>query len=53
MVAVELNMKPASNEDIREAIKFLRKKMADPVKFERWANELLDRAHNVERKRRR
>ncbi len=46
-------MKPISDEEIRESIEFVRSKMADPATFERWANELLDKAHNVERKRRR
>jgi len=41
-----------SDEDVRGAVDFVRSKMADPVEFERWANELLDRAHDVERKRR-
>ena len=48
-------MNPISKEEIKEDIEFLRGMMADPAKFERWANDLLDRAHgrNVERKRRR
>jgi hypothetical protein len=48
-------MKPISDEEIKEDIEFLRNIMADPVKFNRWANDLLDRAHrhNVERRRRR
>ena len=48
-------MNPISKKEINENIKFLRGIMADPAKFERWANDLLDRAHgrNVERKRRR
>ncbi len=48
-------MKPISDEEIRESIEFVRSKMADPATFERWANELLDRAHAyyVGRRRRR
>ena len=48
-------MNTASEEELKEAIEFLRAKMADPAEFERWANELLDKsvAHNVERKHRR
>ncbi len=48
-------MNPISNEEIKENIEFLRRMMADPAKFERWANDLLDRAHrrNIERRRRR
>ncbi len=48
-------MKPISDEEIKEDIEFLRSKMADPAEFERWANDLLDRAHghNVERRHRR
>lgn len=40
---------------MREVIEFLRNKMADPVRFERWANELLDRGHgyHVGRRKRR
>jgi hypothetical protein len=48
-------MKPASDKETKEAIEFLRNMMADPAKFERWANDLLDKAHGryVGRKRRR
>jgi len=48
-------LNPISNEEIKENIEFLRGMMADPAKFERWANDLLDRAHrrNVGRRRRR
>ncbi|MDV3292652.1 MAG: hypothetical protein LYZ70_00090 [Nitrososphaerales archaeon] len=50
---LEPDLKPIPDEEVRGAIEFVRSKVADPVKFERWANDLLDRAHNVERKRRR
>ncbi len=52
---VEPEMSPISDEEIKEDIEFLKRQMADPVKFERWANDLLDRAHrrNVERRHRR
>jgi len=48
-------MNPLSDQKIKEDIEFLRGMMADPAKFERWANDLLDRAHgrNVGRKHRR
>ncbi len=54
-MVVELDMKPVSDEEIRKSIEFVKSKMADPMTFERWANDLLDRAHgcNVEQKRRR
>ncbi len=42
-----------SEQEIREDIEFLRAVRADPAKFKLWANDLLDRAHNVERKHRR
>lgn len=43
--------KPVSDEEVREAVRFVKSKMADPAEFNRWANELLDRAHDVERRR--
>jgi hypothetical protein len=42
-----------SDKEIRESIEYVKGKMADPAKFEEWANDLLDRAHNVDRKSRR
>ncbi len=52
---VEPDLKPVSKEEIQEDIAFLKGLLADPVKFERWANDLLDRAHGraVERRNRR
>jgi len=52
---VEPDLKPVSKEEIQEDIAFLNGLLADPVKFERWANDLLDRAHGrvVERRNRR
>jgi hypothetical protein len=46
---------PQFDQEIKEDLEFLRSMMADPAKFEHWANDLLDRAHgrNVERKDRR
>jgi hypothetical protein len=48
-------MNSISDQELKEDIKFLRSVMADPARFERWAHDLLDRAHgrNVERKHRR
>lgn len=50
---VERRVKPISDEEIKEDIEFLRNIMADPVKFNNWANDLLDKAHGhiVERRR--
>lgn len=44
-----------STDEVKQDIEFLRTLMADPVRFNAWANDLLDRAHkiNVERRRRR
>jgi hypothetical protein len=41
-----------SDQEIKEDVEFLRAIRGDPEKFRRWANDLLDRAHNAERKHR-
>jgi len=49
-------MEPTIDEETKEALEFLKTKLALPKpEFEKWANELLDKAHGhyVERRRRR
>jgi len=41
-------MKPVSEEELKEDLKFLRRMLADP-KFDTWANELLDRGRSKSR----
>lgn len=39
-------------DEVKEDIEFLRTLMADSVRFNAWANDLLDRAHRVNVERR-
>jgi hypothetical protein len=41
----------SSTDEVKEDIKFLRALMADPARFNAWANDLLDRAHKVDAER--
>jgi hypothetical protein len=49
---VEQDLEPISDQKIKEDIAFLKGLLADPVKFERWANDMLDRAYGRVVKRR-
>ncbi len=54
-MVVEQQMEPVPNEELEEDIEFLRGIMSDPARFEKWANDTLDRSHrhNVGRKKKR